>query len=213
MPFQGLAEEKTVYLLPSAYKQKKPCPGAGFSEGNGYGKRPEPGAGTPVPKERWQTLSSKAAEASAWNKRVQQLREKEAASIIRVVSPAIPRVCSACREIDPSKNCKLPEQGMESLCSLDTNRHRGRIIRPLIERLRHRPPYRGSLRQWLYELEKRNRPEKLWRKSTLPVLNRNDGVFVRIDVDEKGNPIRIYRDRDPMLVPEAAFSHDRTGSN
>lgn len=79
--------------------------------------------------------------------------------------------------------------------------------------LRKRPYYTGSLRQKLDEFEKRNRPAKIWRVSTLPTFNRNDGKFVRDDWDEMGNPIRVYRDSNPRLVPEIAFSHDRTESN
>jgi hypothetical protein len=34
-----------------------------------------------------------------------------------------------------------------------------------------------------------------------------------MDKDESGNPIRVYRDTDPRMVPEVAFSHDRTEDN
>jgi len=66
----------------------------------------------------------------------------------------------------------------------------------------------GSLRQKLDKFEKRNRPPKIWRVSTLPTFNRNDGKFLRYDTNEDGEPIRVYQDSDPKLVPEVAFSHD-----
>lgn len=101
---------------------------------------------------------------------------------------------------------------MGSLCSL-YNRHRGLIILPENKRAMRERQYYGSLSQKLDEFEKRNRPAKIWRVSTLPTFNRNDGKFVRDDRDEMGNPIRVYRDSNPRLVPEVAFSHDLTEDN
>jgi len=37
-----------------------------------------------------------------------------------------------------------------------------------------------------------------------------EGTFLRYDTNEDGEPIRVYQDPDPKLVPEMAFSHDRT---
>ena len=87
------------------------------------------------------------------------------------------------------------------------NRHRGLIVTPINKRY---SPYMGSLRQKLDKFEKRNRPPKIWRVSTLPTFNRNDGKFLRYDTNEDGEPIRVYQDSDPKLVPEVAFSHDST---
>ena len=205
LPFSASVQEGAMCLLP-AHTQNEPIPGAGFCEGNNYGKKQKPKMSTPLTKERWQTQSSKAA----WNTRAERLHKKEVESIERAVSPKVPRVCVMCKDMNPSKNCKLSEQNMASLCSLH-NRHRGLIILP--GNKRQRPYYTGSLRQKLDEFEKRNRPAKIWRVSTLPTFNRNDGKFVRDDRDEMGNPIRVYRDSNPRLVPEIAFSHDRTESN
>lgn len=186
-----------------AHELKEPSPGAGFCEGNEYGKKSKPKIDKAVSRGCWQTQSSKAA----WNERVERLHKKEAASVKRTVSPEVPHVCVMCQDMNPSKKgCKLLEQGMGSLCSLH-ERHRGLIILPANKRRR---PYAGSLRQKLDEFERRNRPAKTWRVSTLPTFNRNDGEFVRMGADEMGNPIRIYRDSNPKLVPEVAFSHDRT---
>jgi len=188
---------------PTVFEQKELKPGAGFCEGNHYGERAKPRIGTLLTKERWQTRSSK----EAWKERTERLRRKEAASIERSVNPEVPHVCVMCRDMDPSKkSCKLSEQGMGSLCSLH-NRHRGLIILPGDKKQR---PYMGSLRQKLDEFEKRNRPAKIWRLSTLPTFNRNDGKFIRYDTNEAGEPIRVYQDSDPRMVPEIAFSHDRT---
>ena len=205
LPFSASVQEGAMCLLP-APTQKEPIPGAGFCEGNNYGKKQKPKMSTPLTKERWQTRSSKAA----WNTRAERLHKKEVESIERAVSPKVPRVCVMCKDMNPSKNCKLSEQNMASLCSLH-NRHRGLIILP--GNKRQRPYYTGSLRQKLDEFEKRNRPAKIWRVSTLPTFNRNDGKFVRDDWDEMGNPIRVYRDSNPRLVPEIAFSHNRTEDN
>jgi len=188
---------------PTVFEQKELKPGAGFCEGNHYGERAKPKIGTPLTKERWQTRSSK----EAWKERTERLRRKEAASIDRTVNPDVPHVCVMCRDMDPSKkSCKLSEQGMGSLCSLH-NKHRGLIILPGNKKQR---PYMGSLRQKLDEFEKRNRPAKIWRVSTLPTFNRNDGKFLRYDTNKDGEHIRVYQDSDPRLVPEIAFSHDRT---
>jgi hypothetical protein len=131
----------------------------------------------------------------------------EVESIGRTVSPEVPHVCAMCGDMDPSKQaCKLSEQGMGSLCS-SHNKHRGLIVTPINKR---QSPYMGSLRKKLDEFEKRNSPEKIWRVSTLPTFNRNDGRFLRYDTNEDGEPIRVYQDSDPRLVPEIAFSHDRT---
>lgn len=202
LPFSASVQEWAMCLLP-AHTQNEPIPGAGFCEGNNYGKKQKPKMSTPLTKERWQTLSSKAA----WNTRAERLHKKEVESIERAVSPKVPRVCVMCKDMNPSKNCKLSEQNMASLCSLH-NRHRGLIILP--GNKRQRPYYTGSLRQKLDEFEKRNRPAKIWRVSTLPTFNRNDGKFLRDDTNEAGEPIRVYRDSDPRLVPEIAFSHNRT---
>jgi len=205
LPFSASDKVGGMCLLPS-YIQKETHPGAGFCEDSGYGRKLIPEKSAPVRKERWQTESSKAA----WNEQVERLHKKEDASVRRTISPEVPHVCVICREMDPSKKgCRLSDQGMASLCSLH-ERHRGLIILPYNKR---QYPYAGSLRQKLDEFERRNRPAKIWRVSTLPTFNRNDGEFVRYDTDEIGNPVRIYRDSNPRLVPEAAFSHDRTEDN
>ena len=205
LPFSASVQEGAMCLLP-AHTQNEPIPGAGFCEGNNYGKKQKPKMSTPLTKERWQTQSSKAA----WNTRAERLHKKEVESVERAVSPKVPRVCVMCKDMNPSKNCKLSEQNMASLCSLH-NRHRGLIILP--GNKRQRPYYTGSLRQKLDEFEKRNRPAKIWRVSTLPTFNRNDCKFLRDDKNEAGEPIKVYRDLDPRLVPEVAFSHDRTEDN
>jgi hypothetical protein len=202
MPFSTSDQEGAMCLLP-AHTQNEPIPGAGFCEGNNYGKKQKPKMSTPLTKERWQTQSSKAA----WNTRAERLHKKEVESVERAVSPKVPRVCVMCKDMNPSKNCKLSEQNMASLCSLH-NRHRGLIILP--GNKRQRPYYTGSLRQKLDEFKKRNRPAKIWRESTLPTFNRNDGKFLRDDTNEVGEPIRVYSDSNPRLVPEIAFSHNRT---
>lgn len=185
------------------FEQREPRPGAGFCEGNEYGKKSKPKIGEAISLRLWQTETSKVA----WNEHVERLRKKEAASVRKTVSPEVPHVCVMCRDTNPlKKGCKLLEQSMGSLCSL-YERHRGLIILPANKRQR---PYAGSLRQNLDKFERRNRPAKIWRVSTLPTFNRNDGEFVRMGTDEMGNPIRIYRDSNPRLVPEVAFSHDRT---
>ena len=191
---------------PTVFEPREPSPGAGFCEGNDYGKKSRPETGKAVSCGCWQTESSK----EAWNERVERLHNKEAESARRTVNPEVPHVCVMCKDMNPSKKgCKLSEQDMGSLCSLH-ERHRGLIILPANKRQR---PYAGSLRQKLDEFEKRNRSAKIWRVSMLPTFNRNDGVFVRMGTDDAGNPIRIYRDSNPRLVPEVAFSHDRTESN
>ncbi len=196
------AHQEIMCLLP-APTQIEPNTGAGFCDGNHYSEKLKHKPGTPLIKERWQTESSKAA----WNERAERLHRNEAASVERTVSPEVPHVCVMCKDMNPSKNiCKLSEQSMASLCSLH-NRHRGLIVTPGNKKQR---PYWGSLRQKLDEFEKRNRPAKIWRVSTLPIFNRNDGEFLRYGTNEAGEPIRIYRDSDPRLVPEVAFGHDRT---
>jgi hypothetical protein len=131
----------------------------------------------------------------------------EVASIRQTVSPEVPHACIMCRDIDPSKKaCKLPAQEMCSLCSRH-NKHRGLIVTPANKK---QLPYWNSLRKKLDEFEKRNRPANIWRISTLPTFNRNDGKFVRYDINKAGELIRVYQDSDPRLVPEIAFSHDRT---
>ena len=205
LPFSASVQEGAMCLLP-AHTQNEPIPGAGFCEGNNYGKKQKPKMSTPLTKERWQTQSSKAA----WNTRAERLHKKEVESVERAVSPKVPHVCVMCKDMNPSKNCKLSEQNMASLCSLH-NRHRGLIILP--GNKRQRPYYTGSLRQKLDEFERRNRHAKIWRVSTLPTFNRNDCKFLRDDKNEAGEPIKVYRDLDPRLVPEVAFSHDRTEDN
>ncbi len=201
-PFSASDQDGAICLLP-APTQKEQIPGAGFCDGNRYGEKTKPKVGQAVIKERWQTETSKAA----WNDRVERLRKKEGESIRRTMSPEVPHACVMCRDMNPSKKeCKLSDQGKGSQCSLH-ERHRRLIILPANKRQR---PYMGSLRQKLDELEKRNRPAKIWRTSTLPTFNRNDGEFVRMGVDEMGDPVRIYRNSNPRLVPEVAFSHDRT---
>jgi hypothetical protein len=188
---------------PTVLEQKELNLGAGFCEGNHYGEKSKSNIGKAVSLKCWQTQSSK----EAWNKHAERFHRKEAASVERTVSPEVPHVCVMCRDMDPSKKaCKLSEQSLASLCSLH-NRHRGLIVTPVNKR---QSPYMGSLRQKLDEFEKRNRPAKIWRVSTLPTLNRNDGKFLRYDTNETGEPIRVYQDSDPRLVPEIAFSHDRT---
>ncbi|HYN44696.1 MAG TPA: hypothetical protein VER35_01725 [Candidatus Limnocylindrales bacterium] len=188
---------------PTVLEQTEPRPGTGFCEGNHYGKKSKPKVGQAVIKERWQTQSSK----EAWNENAERLHRKEVESLERTVYSAVPHICMVCRDMDPSKKaCKLSEQSMASLCSLH-NRHRGLIVTPAHKK---QSPYRGSLRQKLDEFKKRNRPAKIWCVSTLPTINRNDGKFLRYDTSETGEPIRIYQDSDPRLVPEIVFSHDRT---
>jgi hypothetical protein len=204
MPFSA-DPPSAVCLLPEHLLRRRLTPGAGFCEGNHYGEKPKPRPSKAVSRP-WQTQSSK----TAWNERVERQRKKEGESIRRTVSPEVPHVCVMCKDMNPSKNCKLSEQNMASLCSLH-NRHRGLIILP--GNKRQRPYYTGSLRQKLDEFEKRNRPAKIWRVSTLPTFNRNDGKFLRDDTNEAGEPIRVYSDSNPRLVPEVAFSHDRTESN
>lgn len=205
MPFSAYPPS-AVCLLPDHLLRRRPTPGAGFCEGNHYGEKPKPRPSKAVSRP-WQTQSSKAA----WNERVERLHKKEAASVKRTVSPEVPHVCVMCKDMNPSrKGCKLSEQDMGSLCSLH-ERHRGLIILPANMRaLRKRPYYTGSLRQKLDEFEKRNRPAKIWRVSMLPTFNRNDGKFLRDDTNEAGEPIRVYSDSNPRLVPEIAFSHNRT---
>jgi len=184
-------------------EQNELKPGAGFCEGNQYGEKSKPNIGKAVSLKCWQTQSSK----EAWNERIERLQRKEAASIERTVSPEVPHVCVMCRDLDPSKKaCKLSEQSMASLCSLH-NRHRRLIVTPAHKK---QSPYRGSLRQKLDQFEKKNRPAKIWHVSTLPTINRNDGKFLRYNTNEADEPIRVYQDSNPRLVPEIAFSHDRT---
>lgn len=188
---------------PIVLDQREPTPGTGFCEGNNYGKKSKPGIGEAASRVCWQTPSSKAA----WDEHVEKLHEKEVASIRQAVSPEVPHSCIMCRDIDPSKKaCKLPMQGMGTLCSIH-NKHRGLIVTPANK---EQAPYWGSLRQTLDEFEKKNLPAKIWRVSTLPTFNRNDGKFIRIDKNKAGEAIRVYRDSDPRMVPEVAFSHDRT---
>jgi hypothetical protein len=112
-------------------EQREPSPGAGFCEGNDYGKKSKSKAGKAVSCGCWQTLSSK----TAWNEHIEMLRKKEAASVRRTVSPEVPHICVMCKDMNPSKkDCKLPEQSMASLCSLH-QKHRGLIVLP---------PIRGS---------------------------------------------------------------------
>ncbi|MDP3103022.1 MAG: hypothetical protein Q8M95_00265, partial [Candidatus Methanoperedens sp.] len=204
MPFSAYPPS-AVCLLPDHLLRRRPTPGAGFCEGNHYGEKPKPRPSKAVSRP-WQTQSSKAA----WNERVERLYKKESASVKRTVSPEVPHICVMCKDMNPlKKDCKLSEQYMGSLCSL-YNRHRGLIILPENKRSMRERHYYGSLSQKLDEFEKRNRPAKIWRVSTLPTFNRNDGKFVRDDLDEMGNPIRVYSDSNPRLVPEIAFSHNRT---
>ncbi|MDO8726292.1 MAG: hypothetical protein Q7J35_09530 [Candidatus Methanoperedens sp.] len=202
MPFSA-DPPSAVCLLPEHLLRRRPTPGAGFCEGNHYGEKPKPSKAVSRP---WQTQSSKAA----WNERVEWLHKKESASVKRTVSPEVPHVCVMCKDMNPSrKGCKLSEQDMGSLCSLH-ERHSGLIILPANMRALRKRPYIGSLRQKLDEFEKRNRPANIWRVSTLPTFNRNDGKFLRDDTNEAGEPIRVYRDSNPRLVPEIAFSHNLT---
>ncbi len=187
----------------TVFEQKELNPGAGFCEGNHYGEKSKPNIGKAVSLKCWQTQSSKVA----WKERTERLKRKEAASIEGTVNPEVPHVCIMCRDMNSSKKaCKLSEQSLASLCSI-YNRHRGLIILPGNKK---QSPYMGSLRQKLDEFEKRSRPAKIWRVSTLPTFNRNDGKFLRYGTNKAGDPIRVYRDSDPRLVPEVAFSHDRT---
>ncbi len=187
----------------TVFEQREPGPGAGFCEGNHYGERAKPKTGRILSKERWQTRTSKAA----WRRLTNRMRQKERASIRLLVFPRVPKVCVMCRDLNPSRRiCKLPEQSMGSLCSTFEKKHKT-IITP---RNKEQSPYMGSLRQKLDAFEKKNRPAKIWRVSTLPTFNRNDGKFLRYDTNDAGEPIRIYQDSDPRLVPEVAFSHDRT---
>lgn len=187
----------------TVFEQREPSPGAGFCEGSDYGKKSKPKTGRILSKERWQTRTSRAA----WRRHTNRMRRKERASIRLLAFPRVPKVCVMCRDLNPSRrNCNLPEQHMGSLCQIFEKNHKT-IITP---ENRKQSPYMGSLRQKLDEFEKRNRPAKIWRTSTLPTFNRNDGEFVRMGADDAGNLIRIYRDSNPRLVPEVAFSHDRT---
>ena len=180
-------------------EQNELKPGAGFCEGNQYGEKSKPNIGKAVSLKCWQTQSSK----EAWNERIERLQRKEAASIERTVSPEVPHVCVMCRDLDPSKKaCKLSEQSMASLCSLH-NRHRRLIVTPAHKK---QSPYRGSLRQKLDQFEKKNRPAKIWHVSTLPTINRNDGKFLRYNTNEADEPIRVYQDSNPRLVPEIALA-------
>jgi len=207
MPFSA-DPPSAVCLLPEHLLRRRPTPGAGFCEGNHYGEKPKPRPSKAVSRP-WQTQSSKAA----WNERVERLHKKEAASVKRTVSPEVLHVCVMCKDMNPSKKgCKLSEQDMGSLCSL-YNRHRGLIILPENKRAMRERQYYGSLSQKLDEFERRNRPAKIWRVSTLPTFNRNDGKFLRDDTNETGEPIRVYSDSNPRLVPEIAFSHNRTEDN
>ncbi len=202
LPFSE-SHDGDACLLP-VYEQKEPCPGAGFCEGNNYGMRYKPDLGKASPhRAYWQTPFSKAK----WDERAKKLHEMEVASIRQTVSPEVPHSCIMCRDIDPSKKaCKLPVQKMCSLCSRH-NKHRGLIVTPANKK---QTPYWNSLRKKLDEFEKRNRPAKIWRISTLPTFNRNDGKFLRYDTNKAGEPVRVYQDSNPRLVPEVAFSHDRT---
>jgi len=150
---------------PTVFEQKELNSGAGFCEGNHYDEKSKPNIGKAVSLKCWQTQSSK----EAWKERTERLHRKEAASVEGTVSPEVPHVCVMCRDMNPSnKGCKLSEQSMTSLCSLH-NKHRGLIVTPINKR---QSPYMGSLRQKLDEFEKRNRPAKIWRTSTLPIFNR-----------------------------------------
>jgi len=187
----------------TVFEQREPNPGAGFCEGNHYGERAKPKTGRILSKERWQTRTSKAA----WRRLTNRMRQKERASIRLLAFPRVPKVCVMCRDLNPLRRiCKLPEQSLGSLCSTFEKKHKT-IITP---ENKEQSPYMGSLRQRLDEFEKRNRPAKIWRVSTLPTFNRNDGKFIRYDTNKAGEPIRVYQDSDPRLVPEVAFSHDRT---
>jgi len=187
---------------PTVFEQKEPGPGAGFCEGNHYGEKSKPNIGKAVSLKCWQTQSSK----EAWNEHAERLHRKEAASLERTVSPEVPHVCIMCRGHGSIKeSLQTFRTNMTSLCSLH-NRHRGLIVTPINKR---QSPYMGSLRQKLDKFEKRNSPAKIWRVSTLPTFNRNDGKFLRYDTNEAGEPIRVYQDSNPRLVPEIAFSHDR----
>lgn len=203
LPFSS--EGYVVCLLPEMSNiSKETIPGAGYCDGNHYGERLKHPHNTPLTTQFWQTHTSKMA----WNEHVERLHMKEAESIRRTVSPNVPHVCGMCKDMNPSKrDCKLPEQGMGSLCSLH-ERHRGLIILPANMRALRNRPYYGSLRQRLDKLDKRNRPAKIWRKSTLPTFSRNDGELDFRATMKAGH--RVYRDVDPRLVPEIAYSHDRT---
>jgi hypothetical protein len=203
LPFSS--EGYAVCLLPEmSNRSKETIPGTGYCDGNHYGERLNHPHSTPLTTQFWQTHTSKMA----WNEHVERLRMKEAESIRITVSPYVPHVCGMCKDMNPSKrDCKLPEQSMGSLCSLH-ERHRGLIILPANMRALRNRPYYGSLRQRLDKLEKKNRPAKIWRKSTLPTFNRNDGELDFRATMKAGH--RVYKDVDPRLVPEVAYSHDRT---
>lgn len=59
--------------------------------------------------------------------------------------------------------------------------------------------------------EKEHHEPVIWVKSTLPTINRNDGEL-NLRATRKARH-RVYRDVDPRLVPETAYSHDRTEDN
>jgi len=149
----------------------------------------------------WQTQTSKAA----WDLKAKKLRMMEEASIERVIDPPVPHICGMCKDMFPERGCKLTESGMQSLCKTH-NKQRGVIIKP--ENRRQRVSYWNSLNKRLDDFERRNRAPKIWRNSTLPTFNRNDGELDIKSTMQAGH--RVYKNVDPHLVPEVAYSHDRT---
>lgn len=203
LPFSN--EGHIVCLLPEASnKPKEIIPGAGYCDGNHYGERPKHPNSTPLTTQFWQTQTSKAA----WDLKMARLRKMGEDSVRQVVDPPVPHVCGMCKDMFPEKGCKLTESGMQSLCQTH-NKQRGVIIKP--ENRRQDVSYWNSLNKRLDDFERRNRAPKLWVKSTLPTFNRNDGELDFKATMEAGQ--RVYKDWDPRMVPEVAYSHDRTEEN
>lgn len=186
---------------PTVWEQREPIPGAGYCDGNHYGKRQKHPHSTSLTTQFWQTQTSK----EAWDLKAARLRKMEEASIKRVIDPPMPHVCGMCKEMFPAKGCKLTDNGMQSLCKTH-NKQRGVIIKP--DNRRQNVSYWKSLNKRLDDFERRNRAPMIWRNSTLPTFNRNDGELDVKATMEAG--YRVYKDWDPRLVPEVAYSHDRT---
>lgn len=186
---------------PTIWEQREPVPGAGYCDGNHYGERPKHPLSTSLTTQFWQTQISKAA----WDLKVARLRMMEEASIERVIDPPVPHICGMCKDMFPERGCKLTDNGMQSLCKTH-NKQRGVIIKP--ENRRQNVSYWNSLNKRLDDFERRNRAPKIWRNSTLPTFNRNDGELDVKATMEAGK--RVYKNVDPHLVPEVAYSHDRT---
>jgi hypothetical protein len=203
LPFSNKGH--VVCLLPeTCNKDKEIVPGTGYCDGNHYGERPKHPHSTPLTTQFWQTHTSKAA----WDLKMARLQKMEETSIEKVVNPPVPHVCGMCKDMFPERGCKLTESGMQSLCKTH-NKQRGVIIKP--ENRRQKVSFWKSLNKRLEDFERRNRAPNIWRKSTLPTFNRNDGELDFKATMEAGH--RVYKDVDPRLVPEVAYSHERTEDN